>query len=323
MNRREEIIAFLGRDWDRVLALIRSNLHSGVALLEETNERILSNSGKMLRPVVAMLFARMIGPVSEDSCRFAAAAEMLHNATLMHDDVADESAERRGRPTLSSLLGPGPAVLVGDYWLARAVSLISASAHRNDVIPLFARTLTDLAEGEMLQLEKAGSANTSEEDYLRIIYCKTASLFSVAAETAAISVAATPEQREASRAYGSALGIAFQIKDDILDYAGTDALGKPVGVDLKEQKITLPLLAALEGSPRENEIRAMVREIPSHPEHCDAIRAFVAERDGIAAASRRLGEWVARAEAALDVFPDGEARQMLVRIARFNMIREV
>ena len=323
MSKKEEIFAFIGQDWDRVLDLIHTNLHSDVQLLEETNDRILSNSGKMLRPAIAMLIARLIGPVTEDSCRFAAAAEMLHNATLMHDDVADESSERRGRPTLSSLLGPSAAVLVGDYWLARAVSIISASEHHDDVIPLFARTLTDLAEGEMLQLEKASSADTSEEDYLRIIYCKTASLFSVAAETAAVSVAATPEQRSAARAFGSAFGIAFQIKDDILDYAGTDALGKPIGVDLKEQKITLPLLGALEGSPREAEIRAMVREISAHPEYCDAIRGFVAERDGIAFASRRLEEWVARAVAALDVFPDGTARQMLTHVARFNLIREV
>ena len=323
MTKREEIFDFIGKDWDRVLDLIHRNLHSDVRLLEETNSRILSNSGKMLRPAIAMLIARMIGPVTDDSCRFAAAAEMLHNATLMHDDVADESAERRGRPTLSSLLGPGAAVLVGDYWLARAVSVISASEHHDDVIPLFARTLTDLAEGEMLQLEKASSADTSEEDYLRIIYCKTASLFSVAAETAAVSVAATPEQRAAARAFGSAFGIAFQIKDDILDYAGTDALGKPVGVDLKEQKITLPLLGALEGSPREEEIRAMVRDIPAHPEYCDAIRAFVAERDGIAFANRRLEEWVTRAAEALDVFPDGPAKQMLIHIAQFNLGREV
>ena len=323
MSRREEIIDFLGKDWDRVLDLIRSNLHSDVALLEDTNDRILSNSGKMLRPVVALLTARMIGPATEDSCRFAAASEMLHNATLMHDDVADESAERRGRPTLASLLGPSAAVLVGDYWLARAVSVISVSEHHDDVIPLFARTLTDLAEGEMLQLEKASSADTTEEDYLRIIGCKTASLFSVAAETAAVSVAATPEQQAAARAYGAAFGIAFQIKDDILDYAGTDALGKPVGVDLKEQKITLPLLAAMEGSPREAEIRAMVRDIPSHPEYCDAIRAFVAERDGIAIAYRRLEEWVDRAVKALDIFPDGTAKQMLSHIARFNLGREV
>ena len=323
MSRQKEIFDFLGADWIHFQELMRANLHSDVQLLEDTNTRILSNSGKMMRPAIALLIARMIGPTTEDSCRFAAAAEMLHNATLMHDDVADDSAERRGRPTLLSLLGPSAAVLVGDYWLARAVSLISASEHRNDVIPLFARTLTDLAEGEMLQLEKASSVDTTEDDYLRIIYCKTASLFSVAAETAAISVGATPEQRAAAKAYADAFGTAFQIKDDILDYAGTDALGKPVGVDLKEQKITLTLLGAMTGSPREAEIRAMVRDIPAHPEFCDAIRAFVVEREGIAFSTRKLTDWVARSEQALDVFPDSTAKEMLIHIAHYNLWLEV
>ena len=305
------------------MALIRGHLHSDVTLLVETNERILSNSGKQLRPMVALLVARAIATPTSDSHCFAAAAELLHNATLIHDDVADESQERRGKPTLSALLGAGPAVLVGDYWLARAVDLVVDTVHRDAVIHSFASTLTDLAEGEMLQLEKASSCDTTEEDYLRIIHCKTGSLFRVAAEAAAISVDASAEQVEAASAFGSALGIAFQIKDDILDYSGTDSLGKPVGVDLKEQKITLPLLGALAGSPQEAEMRALVREIPQHPEYCDRIRSFVAERDGVGFAGRRLEEWVERAERALDAFPDSLARDYLVRIARYNQWRQV
>ena len=320
---RQEIIDFLGADWDRVLALIRNQLHSDVGLLAETNSRILSNSGKMLRPMMALLIARAIAAPNSDAVCCAAASELLHNATLIHDDVADESAERRGRPTLSALLGPGPAVLVGDYWLARAVSLIVDTGHRDSVIRAFAKTLTDLAEGEMLQLEKAASCDTVEEDYLRIIHCKTASLFRAAAESAALSVEADPARLEAACTYGSALGIAFQIKDDILDYAGSETLGKPVGVDLREQKITLPLLEALKGSPQEADIRALVREIPSHPEHCDTIRRFVAERGGVEKAARRLSEWVERAVRALDAFEDGPARDFLAEIARYNQIRQV
>ena len=320
---RQDIIEYLGEDWDRVLALIRDRLHSDVGLLEETNSRILSNAGKLLRPMIALLIARAIGDPNEDSIRCAAAAELLHNATLIHDDVADESAERRGRPTLSALLGPGPAVLVGDYWLARSVGLIIDTEHRDQMVRAFAKTLTDLAEGEMLQLEKAASCDTREEDYLRIIHCKTASLFLAAAEAAALSVDADPAQLEAACAYGGALGIAFQIKDDILDYAGTETLGKPVGVDLKEQKITLPLLEALAGSPREAEIRALVQDIPSHPEHCEEIRRFVKERGGVEKASDRLSEWVERAVRALDAFPNGPARDFLTAIARFNNFRQV
>ena len=320
---RQDIISYLGSDWDRVQALIRSQLHSDVALLEQTNGELLSNAGKLLRPIVALLVARAIGTPTRDSICYAAASELLHNATLIHDDVADGSAERRGKPTVSALLGAGTAVLVGDYWLARAVDLVVDTSHRDEVIRKFAKTLTDLAEGEMLQLEKAASGDTTEADYLRIIHCKTASLFCAATETAAVSVDADPEQTAAALAYGSALGIAFQIKDDILDYAGTDSLGKPVGQDLLEQKITLPLLGALQGSPREAEIRALVREIPSHPEHCERIRRFVAERDGVGFAARRLSEWVERAVRALDAFPDSPAREYLAVIARFNEWRQV
>lgn len=322
MNR-EEINAYLGADWDRVKSLIRSHLHTDVLLLEQTNDRILSHAGKMLRPAVCLLIANAISHPTEDSICYAAAAELLHNATLIHDDVADESAERRGNPTLSALLGPGPAVLVGDYWLARAVDLVVRTKHRDSAIPAFAKTLTDLAEGEMIQLEKASSCDTTEEDYLRIIYCKTASLFRASTEAAALSVDASPEQLEAARVYGSALGIAFQIKDDILDYVGTDVLGKPVGVDLKEQKITLPLLAALNGSPEEEQIRQLVREIPEHPENCATVSAFVQDRDGIGLAARKLSEWVERAERALDTFSDGKAKEALIQIARYNQWRQV
>ena len=303
--------------------LIHSQLHSDVSLLEQTNAQLLANAGKMLRPMVSLLIARAIGTPTQDSVCYAAAAELLHNATLIHDDVADASQERRGKPTLSAMLGAGPAVLVGDYWLARAVELVVDTQHRDAVVRMFARTLTDLAEGEMLQLEKASSCDTTEADYLRIIHCKTASLFCAAAETAAVSVDADAAQKAAAFAYGSALGIAFQIKDDILDYAGTDSLGKPVGQDLLEQKITLPLLGALQGSPREAEIRALVRDIPSHPENCERIRRFVAERDGVGLAARRLSEWVERAVRALDAFPDSKAREYLAAIARFNEWREV
>ena len=306
-----------------MLALIRESLSSDVGLLGQTNDRILSNSGKLLRPQLSLLVSKALGTPTEDSVRFAAATELFHNATLLHDDVADGSTQRRGRPTVAALLGPSAAVLVGDFWLARAVDLVVEAEHRDAAIRLFSNTLNDLAEGEMLQLEKASSADTTMQDYLRIIHCKTASLFIAAAQTAAVSVDAPAALLDAARDFAEAFGTAFQIKDDILDYAGTDALGKPVGVDLRECKITLPLLGALEGSPREEEIRTMVRQIPEHPEYCDEIRRFVLERDGIARAVGCLGEWVDRAVKALDAFPDGPAREALVEIAHYNVWREV
>lgn len=322
---QKEILEYLGSDWDRVQNLIHEALYSDIGLLNTTNDNLLSHSGKMLRPVLTLLMARAVGGnANESSCRYAAATELLHNATLLHDDVADESLERRGVPTVNALLGPGAAVLVGDFWLAKAVDMVLASKeHLDKVVNLFSKTLVDLAEGEMLQLEKASSADTREDDYFRIISCKTASLFEAACESAAVSVDAPDEYRQAARAYAHAAGVAFQIKDDILDYAGGAQLGKPLGIDLKEQKITLPLLCAMQDSPREAEIRAMIRDIHDHPEYCDIVREFVAERGGVEKAAARLDDFIGQAEHSLDVLPASQARAFLVELVRFNAFRNV
>lgn len=318
-----EILKILGPEWEKMRALMRDSLHTDVDLLKETNEDILNNSGKLLRPMILLLTAKACGEITEDTVRFAAAIELLHNATLMHDDVADESAERRGRPTVVSLLGPSAAVLVGDFWLARAVELVIGSNRHSRVASLLSKTLTDLSEGEMLQLEKASSADTDEQTYYRIIYCKTASLFEAAAAAAADSVGASDELFEAACKFGRYMGIAFQIKDDILDYAGTEELGKPVGIDLKEQKITLPLLGALRNSPREEEIRGMIRDIHSKPENCGKVRDFVWEENGVDYAAARLDEFIGKAVSALDMFPESIAKDYLIEIAQFNAFRKV
>lgn len=322
---QKEVLEYLGSDWTRVNDLIRGALATDIGLLNSTNDTLLSHSGKMLRPVLALLMAYAVGGKATDvSCRYAAATELLHNATLLHDDVADESMERRGAPTVNAILGAQAAVLVGDFWLARAVEMVLAGSERQEsVVTLFSKTLVDLAEGEMLQLEKAESADTCEKDYFRIISCKTASLFEAACESAAVSVGASEEFRKAAREYAHAAGLAFQIKDDILDYAGNAQLGKPLGIDLKEQKITLPLLCAMEGSSREAEIRAMIRDIHSHPEYCDEVRAFVAERGGVRKAAERLDEYIEKAAGCLDILPDSTAKDFLVQLVRFNAFRNV
>lgn len=317
------IISLLGADWDRVCGLIRADLHTDVALLEDVNERILSHSGKMLRPLISLLTAKALGTPNEDSLHYAAASELLHNATLIHDDVADESPERRGFPTVSALVGPSAAVLVGDFWLAKAVEAVCGTERFGKVVRLFSRTLSDLAEGEMYQLEKASSADTSEEDYLRIIKCKTASLFVAACEAGACSVDAPPELESAAREYSLALGIAFQIKDDILDYAGTGELGKPVGVDLRERKITLPLIGALASLDDDSAMRRKVLQINEHPEYCAQLRSFVADNGGIEYAAARLKEYIDRAIDALRPVPDSPEKDALAEIARYNVFRRV
>ena len=320
---RELIIRHLGSDWARMSDYIRRALNSDVPLLNSVNDTVLSHSGKMLRPMVTLLLARACGTPGEDTFRYAAALELLHNATLMHDDVADSSSERRGLPTVSALLGPSAAVLVGDFWLSAAVQLVLEADSFQYVVKLFSNSLKDLAEGEMVQMEKASKADTDEKDYLKIITCKTATLFRTAGEVAAHSVNAPEDYAEAARRYGLSLGIAFQIKDDILDYTGTDELGKPTGVDLKEKKITLPLLGALKESARDGEIRSMILNLDGHSEYIEEIRNFVLRNKGIEYAENMLDYYVNDAISALDPLPASPDKDYLVQIARFNALRNI
>lgn len=318
---------YLGRDWDAVQTRISSALKSDISLLNSTNGSILSHSGKQLRPLLSLVLARACRPgqpLGDAAIRYAAASELLHNATLLHDDVADQSEQRRGNPTIYSLMGPSVSVLVGDYWLVKAMELILGGADSDiKVIRIFSKTLSDLAEGEMLQLQKAQSGDTDEQDYLRIIYNKTASLFEAACVSAAVSVNASEEEIDAARKYAVALGLAFQIKDDILDYAGTESVGKPLGVDILEQKITMPLLGALANAPVQeaSRVRGMVKDIVGKPEYRDEILSFVMDNSGVEYARKRLDEYVSEAVQALDVFPESFEKQSLVELAHFTALR--
>ena len=318
---------YLGEDWNAVQERICGALQSDIKLLNSTNESILSNSGKQLRPLLALLLARMCsgGKLLESTVRYAAASELLHNATLLHDDVADDSSQRRGVPTIMSLMGPTVSVLVGDYWLVKAMELILQSADTDvRVIKIFSKTLSDLAEGELLQLQKAQSGDTTEGDYLRIIYNKTTSLFEATCLSAAVSVGVDEAMEKAAVDYAVALGVAFQIKDDILDYDGTEAVGKPLGADILEQKITLPLLGALEAVDQQEQlrIRGLIRDIVGHPEYRDEVVSFVKQNGGVEFAERRLEEYVAKAVDALGVFQDCAEKELLVKLAHFTAKRD-
>lgn len=317
---------YLGADWLAVKQRMNSALKSDIDLLDSTNESILSHSGKQLRPMLTLLMAKTCsgGEVTPATINYAAASELLHNATLLHDDVADGSEKRRGVPTIMSLMGPSVSVLVGDYWLVKAMELIlEVSDDSPGVLKIFSKTLSDLAEGEMLQLQKAQQGDTDVNDYLRIIYSKTASLFEAACVSAAISVGASETMFKAAVDYARALGIAFQIKDDILDYVGTDAVGKPLGADILEQKITMPLLGALAGVDEQKaaEVRKMVYDIHEHPEYRDEIVRFVKENGGVEYAVSRLNDYVEMAVEALNAFPDSIARNSLIELAHFTAER--
>lgn len=318
---------FLKEDLDKVNKLMATSLSTDIELLDKTNRAILSHNGKQVRPVLTLLVARACsgGFTTDDTIKYAAAVELLHNATLLHDDVADDSPVRRGVPTVMSILGGRASVLLGDYWLVKGMENILASRNSSDkVIRIFASTLTDLAEGELLQLQKAETGDTLEKDYYRIIYDKTASLFVASAAAGAISVSATEEKMSAARIYAKCLGVAFQIRDDIFDYEENVEIGKPVGLDLKEKKITLPLLGALAkaGEERGREIRRKLCRIDDHPEYGGEIIEFVKSEGGIEYARKRLYEYVDNARIALRPFGNLQEVEMLCEIAEFTADRK-
>lgn len=324
----EKIQRTLGVDWARTQELIRQSVSSDINLLQQTNDGILAHGGKMLRPLLSLLSARLVGASegSEEACICAAASELLHNATLLHDDVADGSPLRRGMPTTASVLGPTASVLLGDFWLVKAMKLVlGLKTERERIADIFADTLMNLAEGEMLQLDRAQDCNTTEEDYMRIIYCKTASLFEASCLSSALVCGASPSQSAAVKEYSRLLGLSFQVRDDILDYVGGTALGKPCGEDLDERKITMPLLGALGNvsEERRQQIRKAVMMAPEDPAQKALVVGFVKENGGVEYAQERLVGISREAVSALDIFPDSEVKGQLVSIAGYMSDRNI
>ena len=305
---------------EEVSALLEASLRSDIALLDATNRSLLSQGGKRIRPVLTLLSAGACGGIVADSVRFAAAAELIHNSTLLHDDVVDGATTRRGKPTVMSILSGPASVLVGDFWLVKAIRcILDAERYSERVIRLFAKTLSNLAEGELLQMQKASACDTTREDYIRIIYSKTASLFEASVLSGAVSADAPEEWTAALAGYARNLGIAFQIKDDIFDYAGGEGLGKPVGIDLLEQKITLPLLCALDSVPEEeaSTVRAMVGQVSDMPELAVKVRQFVLDHDGVDKARAEMEKYIDEAVFCLEELPQTAEKSYLAQLARF------
>lgn len=314
----QEIKAYLAPGLSRVDACIARVLASDIQLLDQTNRMLREHPGKMLRPLLGLLCAGAAGTPTEDTIRYASATELLHNATLLHDDVVDGATERRGLPTISTLLGGSASVLIGDYWVVQCLDLVLGSdSDVNRVLRIMADTLGHLAEGEMLQMEKAQKADTTQEDYIRIIFCKTASLFEASALAAVISVRGGKVAEEALGNYARNIGIAYQISDDILDYAGEE-IGKPVGIDLLEGKITQPLLCALEKADagQQKHIRSLVAGIADNPSNADKVRAFVAAADGVELARREMDKWLEKAVACLESLPESKEKSYLAELAQ-------
>ena len=278
--------AVLAADMQQVDAVIQHRLASDVAMINQIATYIISAGGKRIRPKLVLLFSNALGFAGKERFELAATVEFIHTATLLHDDVVDESALRRGRQTANALFGNAASVLVGDFVYSRAFQMM-VSVNRMRVLEVLADATNVIAEGEVLQLMNMHNPDISVEDYLRVIRFKTAKLFEASARLGAILADADPAVEESCAAYGRALGTSFQLVDDLLDYEGaTEQLGKNVGDDLREGKPTLPLLLAMErGSAAERElIRHAIEqgEVARLPDIVEIVRhtgAIAATRD--------------------------------------------
>ncbi len=311
----------MATDMRQVDAVIQRRLASDVAMIDQIAHYIISAGGKRIRPMLVLLFSSALGFTGPERFELAATVEFIHTATLLHDDVVDESALRRGRQTANALFGNAASVLVGDFVYSRAFQMM-VSVNKMRVLEILADATNVIAEGEVLQLMNMHDADLSVDDYLRVIRFKTAKLFEASARLGAVLSDANAEVEASCAAYGRALGTSFQLIDDLLDYEGaTNELGKNVGDDLREGKPTLPLLLAMErGSAAERElIRHAIEhgEVARLGEIVDIVRrtgAITATRDAARAEADKAAK-------SLAVLPMSAYREALLELCARSVER--
>ena len=316
------IQALAAADMAAVDALIRRRLASDVVLVNQVAEHLVAAGGKRLRPMMLLLAARALGHGGPDAHQLAAVVEFIHTATLLHDDVVDESDLRRGRKTANALFGNAASVLVGDFLYSRSFQLM-VELDRLPVMRILADTTNAIAEGEVLQLLHVRNPDTDEPAYLKVIERKTAVLFAAATRLGALLAGADEATQQRLHDYGMALGYAFQIADDVLDYSADEAaLGKHLGDDLAEGKATLPLIHAMlhSDAATRDRLRAIVEagEVEAMPEVLAAIEAT----GGLAYSRKRADDYADAAERALDGLGDNDAIAALRGLARYAVRRD-
>lgn len=306
----------------QVDSVIRNRLHSDILLVRQVAEYIVSSGGKRLRPILVLLIAKALGYRGERHVDLAAVIEFIHTATLLHDDVVDESALRRGRSTANAMFGNAASVLVGDFLYSRAFQMM-VECNSLRVMQVMADATNVISEGEVLQLMHIGDLDLNEEDYFQVIRYKTAKLFEAGAQIGAILAEVDEPTETAAATYGRELGVAFQIIDDVLDYSGsTDAIGKNLGDDLAEGKLTLPLLYVLQhGSEAQ---KTVIREAISaqNHEHFAAVLQAVHATGALDYARQRAREAAQRAQAALAALPESAVKAVLWQLADFAVTRQ-
>jgi geranylgeranyl pyrophosphate synthase len=292
-----------------------------LGLVTEAIGHLLDAGGKRIRPALTLLTGRLYPSNSEQIVSMAAAVEMLHTATLVHDDVVDGSMLRRGSPTLNAHWSPGATILTGDYMFARAADL-AAQTNNVRVMQIFARTLMTIVSGELRQLFGEATRRQTREDYFKRIYAKTASMFELATEAAGVLIDATENEIAALRQYGHDLGIAFQIMDDVLDFIGdASQVGKPVANDLRQGIVTLPVIDYLDAHPHDRRVDDLLR----NGQHDDAVvLPIVADVRASGAVDRAVSEargYVRAAQERLVIFADSAALQSMLAVADYVVAR--
>lgn len=301
----------------------KKSLQSDVPLLATILNYLYRTKGKQLRPIFVFLSAKLHGGTNEFSKLAACSVELLHTATLVHDDVVDESYERRGAFSVKALWKNKLAVLVGDYILARGL-LLQLEHKKYNFLHLISRAVQDMAEGEILQMKKSRKLDIDDETYFEIIRKKTASLIATSMAIGAASATDDEEIVEKMYRIGQDAGIAFQIKDDIFDYQSKGILGKPTGNDIKEKKITLPLLYVLNNAHR-NERKRVLRLIKRKNKNTEVVTELikmVTEKGGLEYAETKMNEFKDKAINELKEFPDCEARQSLIELMNYISTRK-
>lgn len=314
--------------WKQYERLMEQALRADNKLQQEVLQYVGSRRGKQLRPLLVMLSAQVCNPITDKTLRSAVALELLHTASLIHDDVVDSSDTRRGVAAVHAKWSNKVAVLIGDYMLAKVIGLI-AEVRNIRILEIVSQLGKSLSSGEMVQLHVGQSMWIDEERYYQVIEQKTAQLFQACAEAGAESAGCTARQRAALRDYGKMLGLCFQIKDDIFDYSDLEEIGKPTMSDLRDGKVTLPLIEALRRAPQDEaeHIKALGELLAAHSEVLDTekalqeIKAFVLRFHGDEYAVQQMLDYKKKATEALSVFRDCSEKQSLLGLLDFAINR--
>ena len=288
MRSVEEIMKPVKSELNEFESHFEDALKSNVPLLDKVTHYIVKRKGKQMRPLFVFLSAKMLGEINEKTYSAASLVELLHTATLVHDDVVDDANERRGFFSVNALWKNKIAVLVGDYMLSK-ILLLSLEKDNTDLLGVVARSVKEMSEGELLQIEKSRTLDITEKEYFDVIRKKTASLISTCCEAGAISVD-SDEERENMKMFGEKVGLAFQIKDDIFDYGSPNNIGKPTGIDIREQKLTLPLIYVLRNSPPkiQKELKRIIKNRNEESKMIKRATDLVIEHGGINYAFERM-----------------------------------